>query len=93
MLLAAVTLVPVGSASRELSAPVLRELLLDSRADSDRIEHISVIDRAGLLWVGAYVSVAEPDVAQNSLSRLCARVAPNIKGWEFMDARPEDLGI
>src|SRR5262245_52940684 len=74
MLLATRTLVPIGGDRAPLSVSSLRTLLMERRSKNDRIEHIRVVERAGLIWVGAYVSVAQHDVAQHQLGRLCDRI-------------------
>jgi len=75
-------MVPTSSDHTELTPEGLRDLLLNLRTELDRIEHVKVIERAGLLWIGAYVSVAQQRTAQQSLHRLCDRLAGVIKGWD-----------
>ena len=78
------TLVPVHPDRTPLTPESLRDLLLGLRSAEDRVEHIRVIERAGMLWIGAYVPVADNDRAQESLHQLCDRLAGLINGWEFV---------
>jgi hypothetical protein len=67
-----------------LTPETLRDLLMGLRSADDRVEHVRVIERVGMLWIGAYVSVAEMGVARASLSRLCDRLTDIIEGWELV---------
>jgi hypothetical protein len=84
VLLAAMTLVPTDPDRTALTPESLRDLLMGLRASEDRVEHIRVIERVGMLWIGAYVSVAEPGTARQSLLRLCGRLTAVIDGWELV---------
>lgn len=59
-------------------------MILDIRSESDRVEHVKVIERAGLMWVGAYVSVGDQESAQNILTDLCTRATNALCGWEII---------
>jgi hypothetical protein len=83
-MLAAMTLVPVSTSRTPLTPDDLYDLLVGLRTEGDPIEHIKVIEAAGRLRIGAYVSVAETAQAQECLERLCIRLASAIFGWEIV---------
>jgi hypothetical protein len=88
--LAAVTLVPTSADRTPLTPEGLRDLLISLRRTTDRVEHVKVIERAGMLWVAAYVSVPEVDRARVSLQELVGRLTGIISGWELVE-EPESL--
>lgn len=90
MQLVAVTLVPTSPDRPQLTPDALRDLLMDLRDPTDRIEHIQVIERAGLLWIGAYVATPEAVAAQQSLSVLCGRLGPIVRGWALIAGPSSD---
>src|SRR5262245_15598196 len=82
--LAATTLVPTKQDRTALTQESLTDLLLRLRSVEDRVEHVRVIESTGMLWIGAYVAVAELEVAQQKLSNLCDRLVDVIDGWEII---------
>jgi hypothetical protein len=86
MQLVAVTLVPTGTDRSHSTPQVLRNLLMNLRDPADHIEHIQVIERSGLLWIGAYVSTPEMKAARRSLTDLCGRLSPLVDGWAVIVA-------
>jgi len=84
MQLVGATLVPVASSGEASTAAELRELLRAMANAEDRIEHVHVIEYVGIMWVGAYVAVLDPDLAQDSLYRLCNRLRGIDTGWELV---------
>jgi hypothetical protein len=90
MQLVAMTLVPMSPDRPRLTPETLRDILMDLRDPTDRIEHIQVIERAGLLWIGAYVATPEAVAAQQSLSVLCGRLGAIVHGWAVISGPPND---
>ena len=82
--LSAVTLIPVTTARTPLTPERLRDLILGCRVDGDRVEHVKVIERAGLMWIGAYVAICDMRSAELSLADLCVRAAERLDGWEVI---------
>ncbi|MBS2965961.1 hypothetical protein KGA66_23145 [Actinocrinis puniceicyclus] len=78
------TLVPTSADRTELTPETLRELLWGILTAQDRVEHIKVIERTGLLWIGAYISIADHIQAQKCLLGLCDRLVEIIDGWELI---------
>jgi NifB/MoaA-like Fe-S oxidoreductase len=86
MQLVAVTLVPTSADGWHSTPQILRDLLMNLREPADHIEHIQVIERSGLLWIGAYVSTPEVKVARRSLTELCGRLSSLVDGWAVIVA-------
>lgn len=84
MLLATGTLIPTSLDRVPLSVSTLRDLLMAQRTEGDRVEHVRAAERAGLIWIGAYVAVADQKVAQRHLDRLFHRILGDIPGWDFI---------
>jgi hypothetical protein len=94
MQLVGATLVPVASSREASTAEELRELLRAIANAEDRIEHVHVIEHVGIMWVGAYVAVHDPDLARDRLYRLCDRLRGIDTGWELVKCdgvSPPDL--
>jgi hypothetical protein len=89
MQLVAVTLVPTSTDRWHSTPQILRDMLMDLREPADHIEHIQVIERAGLLWIGAYVSTSEVKAAQRSVTELCDRLSQLVDGWAVIAATDE----
>jgi hypothetical protein len=95
MQLVAATLVPVACSRAASTAEELRALLRAMAAAEDRIEHVHVVEYAGIMWVGAYATLLDPKLAQDSLRRLCGRLRGIDTGWELVedgDAGPPAAG-
>ncbi|MEV0732700.1 MULTISPECIES: hypothetical protein [Polymorphospora] len=86
MQLSAVSLAPVGEDRTPLTPETLRDLVLGLRAETDRVEHVKVIERAGMMWIAAFVAVADDERAQHCLHELCARLTGVINGWDIVGA-------
>lgn len=84
MQLVAATLVPVAHHRPALEAEELRELLLRVATPEDRVEHLHVIEHAGIMWVGVYVAIIEPQFAQRVVYELCGRLRSADTGWELI---------
>ncbi|WBB56658.1 hypothetical protein [Verrucosispora sp. WMMD573] len=84
MQLSAVTLIPMTTARTPLTPERLKDLILGCRVDGDRVEHVKVIERAGLMWIGAYVAICDTESADHNLADLCGRAAARLDGWEIM---------
>jgi hypothetical protein len=89
--LSAVTLVPVSVDRTPLTAELLRDLILGLRSEADRVEHVKVIERAGIMWIGAYVSVVDKQQALVRLHDLCGRLTRVINGWDIVRDPDTDL--
>lgn len=87
--LSALTLVPIREDSTPLTPEKLKSLILELSVDADGVEHVKVVERSGLMWVGAYISIRDDKSAQHHLVDLCARVTDVIDGWEII--RQPDL--
>lgn len=84
MRLVAATLVPVARDGPALKAEELRELLQGAATPEDRVEHLHVIEHAGIMWVGVYVAIIEPGSAQRAVYELCGRINSADTGWELV---------
>ncbi|WP_204034875.1 hypothetical protein [Micromonospora qiuiae] len=82
--LSAVTLIPVTTARTPLTPERLKDLILGLRVCGDGVEHVKVIERAGFMWIAAYVSIGDTKSAERRLAGLCARAAAKLDGWEII---------
>ncbi|WP_139217995.1 hypothetical protein [Micromonospora phaseoli] len=72
------------TARTPLTPERLRDLILGLRVDGDRVEHVKVIERAGFMWIGAYVAIRDLRSAELNLADLCGRAAARLDGWEII---------